>query len=267
MHAPSRCPSSHGSARGRGTWHTALLRAAVWGCATRAEVTETDGGSLGTAVISFWEQITFPAAKDMLGLNKNGNSRQIDLGAGRVLLASHRCCPGVGAGDDRQQCGTALDFGVIQHGPGVCTALLQSSHSSHPAGPGCCALPRCAPERPQGSELFVCSFLGEKSHLGKKKKKKINHTPENKICLLKCTSGINGVLQIRQFTAWVSNEKTHPGVKAQWESDLDSGLPPCTPEPASLPLHLYCCSLRTPCWLSSASWGGSFPGASSRDLR
>jgi len=144
--------------------------------------------------------------------------------------------------------------------------LLQSSHSSHPAGPGCCALSRCAPERPQGSELFVCSFLGEKSCLGKKKKVEINHTPENKICLLKCTSGINGVLQIRQFTAWVSNEKTHPGVKAEWGSDLGSGLPPCTPEPTSLPLHLRSCSLRAPHCLGSADRGDSFPGASSMDL-
>lgn len=39
-------------------------------------------GSSGPAVISFQEQITFPAAKDMLSLNKNGNSRQTELGTG-----------------------------------------------------------------------------------------------------------------------------------------------------------------------------------------
>lgn len=45
-------------------------------------------GSSGAAVISFQEQITSPAAKDMLGLNKNGNSQQIELGTGKVAVAS-----------------------------------------------------------------------------------------------------------------------------------------------------------------------------------
>lgn len=38
--------------------------------------------------MSFQEQITFPAAKDMLGLNKNGNSQQIELGTGKVAVSS-----------------------------------------------------------------------------------------------------------------------------------------------------------------------------------
>lgn len=45
-------------------------------------------GSSGAAAISFQEQITFPAAKDMLGLNKNGNSQQIELGTGKVAVSS-----------------------------------------------------------------------------------------------------------------------------------------------------------------------------------
>lgn len=52
--------------------------------------TEANTGSLGAAVISFQEQITFPAAKDMLCLNKNDNSQQIELGTGRVVVASPR---------------------------------------------------------------------------------------------------------------------------------------------------------------------------------
>lgn len=47
-------------------------------------------GSAGATVISFQEQITFPAAKDMLGLNKNGNSQQIELETGRPGVASPR---------------------------------------------------------------------------------------------------------------------------------------------------------------------------------
>lgn len=35
-------------------------------------------GFSGAAVISFQGQITFPAAKDVFGLNKNGNSQQIE---------------------------------------------------------------------------------------------------------------------------------------------------------------------------------------------
>lgn len=45
-------------------------------------------GPSGAAVTSFREQIPFPAAKDMLGLNKNGNSQQIELGTGKVAAAS-----------------------------------------------------------------------------------------------------------------------------------------------------------------------------------
>lgn len=78
--------------------------------------------------------------------------------------------------------------------------------------------------------------------------KKINYTPENKIWLLKCTSGINGVLQMRQFTAWVSNEGTQPGVKAEGESNpgemWGSFLPaPLVPHPfhPSDPLFIAAC--------------------------
>lgn len=49
---------------------------------------DADIGSSGAAEISFQEQIIFPAAKDMLGLNKNGNSQQIELGTGKVAVAS-----------------------------------------------------------------------------------------------------------------------------------------------------------------------------------
>lgn len=49
---------------------------------------DADVGSSGAAVISLQEQITFPAAKDVLGLNKNGNSQQIELGTGKVDAAS-----------------------------------------------------------------------------------------------------------------------------------------------------------------------------------
>lgn len=57
---------------------------------------EADMGSSGAAVISFHKQITSPAAKDMLGLNKNGNSQQIEQGL-RLLLppASPHQCPRV----------------------------------------------------------------------------------------------------------------------------------------------------------------------------
>lgn len=205
----------------------------------------------------------------MLGLNKNGNSRQIDLGAGRVLLASHRCCPGLGggAGGDGQHRGTALGFGVIQHGLGVGTAVTELPLLSSCRTRLLCPVSMCTRTAP-GVRAVCLQFPRREITFRKKKKKKveINHTPENKICLLKCTSGINGVLQIRQFTAWVSNEKTHPGVKAEWGSDLGSGLPPCTPEPTSLPLHLRSCSLRAPHCLGSADRGDSFPGASSMDL-
>lgn len=61
-----------------------------WGQEHHHGKAEADTGSSGAAVISFQEQITFPAAKDMLGLNKNGNSQQIELGTGRTVVASPR---------------------------------------------------------------------------------------------------------------------------------------------------------------------------------
>lgn len=66
------------------------------------------------------------------------------------------------------------------------------------------------------------------------------------------------MLQIRQFTAWVSNEETHPGVKAEGESGLGecSGLPsrpPRPPAPASLWPHF-----ATPCGGVRQGFGVSF---------
>lgn len=66
--------SSKGSASGQQWEHHCGAAAAI--------------GSLGAIVISFQEQITFPAAKGMLGLNKNGNSQQIELGTGKEVVAS-----------------------------------------------------------------------------------------------------------------------------------------------------------------------------------
>ena len=64
--------------------------ASVRGWEHHHDEADADTGSSGAAVISFQEQITFPAAKDMLGLNKNGNSQQIELGTGTAVVASPR---------------------------------------------------------------------------------------------------------------------------------------------------------------------------------
>lgn len=112
---------------------------------------EADMGSSGAAVISFQEQITFPAAKDMLGLNKNGNSQQIEQGE-RLLLtpASPHQCPWVAGWCQRRHraptneplwlrstgsChkGPAPD---ILHPPGQAPHLptpCPDAHPSHPA--------------------------------------------------------------------------------------------------------------------------------------
>lgn len=69
-------------------------RSRAWRRAAREEVAEADTSSSGSSVISFQEQITFPAAKDMVDFNKNGNSQQTESGAGRAVVASPRCCQG-----------------------------------------------------------------------------------------------------------------------------------------------------------------------------
>lgn len=131
---------------------------------------DADMGSSGAAVISFQEQITFLAAKDMLGLNKNGNSQQIELEQGAVVTSSLKTLP-VPAGsmvvsEEAEGCAKGCSSGRKAGGWGTAaTPQLLTSSRIRPrllARPfPALALARAA--QPRKPELFVCSFLGEKS--------------------------------------------------------------------------------------------------------
>lgn len=107
----------------------------------------------------------------MLGLNKNGNSQQIELGTGRVVVASpHKSSPvpvgSVAVSEEAGGCteGCSSGWKAGAWGAAAKPQLLTSSRiwprlltRPFPA----LLLARAA--QPRKPELFVCSFLGEKS--------------------------------------------------------------------------------------------------------
>lgn len=125
------------------------------GRALRAEVAEADPSSSGSSVISFQEQITFPAAKDMVDFNKNGNSQQTEPGAGRAVVASPRCCQGSVA-----LMGEAGYWWVAAGQRRSCprrAGILVLSSRIWPLLSPACALPRRSPQQP-GPESQSCLF-------------------------------------------------------------------------------------------------------------
>lgn len=125
------------------------------GRALRAEVAEADPSSSGSSVISFQEQITFPAAKDMVDFNKNGNSQQTEPGAGRAVVASPRCCQGSVAVMGEAGCWWVAS-GQRRSCPRRAGILVLSSRIWPLLSPAR-ALPRHSPQQP-GPESQSCLF-------------------------------------------------------------------------------------------------------------